>query len=601
MPSTRFAAAALACVLLAACGGGSSSHAVPAANMMKEGSAVVRLTIPAATTASTHRSPRYVSASTQSLLITVQSVNNAPTAFPAIALNVVVGSSTCPLPTQGGQNETCTFPVVLPVGNVQFTVTAYDHTLTGTTPAGNPLSSSTVVQNLTGNGDPILLTLNGVPVHATLYAGTSPLPIGTAAAITVTASALDADNNLIIGPGSYTTPIVVAVTDPLGRISVGQASIAGPGATAALTYNGGAGLLKATINGSASGVTVVPTTVSFVPGLVRSDALAQITSPVHYLAVSPDGSTAAIPYQDASNANAPTLLLVSVATRAVTAHPQLVSQSPNATAMVENVSFAPAGPTAYVGYSDTLNVNGFATVNTTTGIVAASTSLPFAPQYLTTAANTPNLYAFGTPPSTPGSGTIENFSTTGTVNAAVGTIACAVDDQCVLASKDGAFAYAPDSAGDMILTMKADGTQGPSIATPDGPVTAQIFSPNGQTQYVASAQSGGGTSLDTLTYPISGSPVNFTTLATQFSALAISTDASTLFGSSSITASPLTLIDIASKTVVSFGPSLTLGQFAGAFISPVSLATSGSRRFLVIRQYQQPAGTTKTTLDEYVY
>jgi hypothetical protein len=429
------------------------------------------------------------------------------------------------------------------------------------------------------------------------------LPVGTAAGITVTASALDADNNLIIGPGLYQNPITVAVTDPLGRVNVGQSAINGPGASASLTYSGGTGLVKATITGSGSGITVTPTTLSFVPGLVRSDALAQITTPVHYLALSPDGTTAAIPYQDAANNNAPTLAVISVASRTVTAHPQLVTQAANATAMAENVAFAASGPTAYVGYSDTLNVNGVATVNTTTGAVTFNTPTTFAPQYLATVPNATAFFAYATPPNTPGLGTIEEFNAvTGAQIASVGSIACSQYDQCLLTTHDGAYVYSPDAMQPGLVTMHTvNGTQGPGSQTPDGPVTAQIFSPNGQTQYLASAQSSGGTALDTLPYPISGLPVSFTTLPTQFSALAISTDATTLIGSSSIAASPLTLIDIASKTQVSFGPSLSLGQFAGGFISPVPLATTGSRRFLVVRQYQQPAGTIKTTLDEYVY
>ena len=202
-----------------------------------------------------------------------------------------------------------------------MTVTTYDQPLNGTTPAGNQLSSVSVTQQLSGKGDPILLTLNGVPVSATLALSTTPIAIGTPSNITVTANALDADGNLIVGPGNYTTPITVAVTDPSGRVTVSQSSIAAPGATATLAYNGGSGLAKRTVTGSASGVTVHPVTLAFVPGLIRSDVLSLVTSAVNYMTLSPDGSTLHIPYQDATNGNAPALLAVSTASRTVLAHP----------------------------------------------------------------------------------------------------------------------------------------------------------------------------------------------------------------------------------------------------------------------------------------
>jgi hypothetical protein len=305
----------LTSVLLAACGGGgNAARTVPASGAPREGSATIRLTIPpAASSSALRRSPQYVSPSTKSLLIAVQTVNGQATAFPAIALNVVVPSTACPAPAQGGQSEICTFSVILPVGSVAMTVTTYDQPLNGNTPAGNQLSSVTVTQQLSGNGDPILLTLNGVPASATLALGTPIAAIGTPSTIAVTATALDADGNLIVGPGNYAPPITVAVTDPTGRVTVSQASIGAPGANATLAYNGGSGLGKVTVTGSASGVTVHPVTLAFAPGLVRSDALSLLTTPVHYLTLSPDGSTLHIPYQDASNGNAPALLAVSAA------------------------------------------------------------------------------------------------------------------------------------------------------------------------------------------------------------------------------------------------------------------------------------------------
>jgi hypothetical protein len=595
----RIAAVVLCASLLAACGGGgSSSSSVPAAGTTKTGSAVVRLTIPAAsTTSSLSRSPKYVSPSTRSILITVQTVNGASTAFPAIALNVVVPSSTCPAPAQVGENETCTFNVVLPVGFVGMTVTTYDHTLSGTTPAGNPLSTAMFSQQLTGQGDPILLTLNGVPVHATLSVSTTPLAVGTAASVPVTATALDADGNLIIGPGSYATPIVVAVTDPLSRVTVSGSSISGPGTSATLVYSGGAGLVHATVTGSASGVTVTPATLTFVPGLIRSDALAQITTPVHYMAISPDGTKVDIPYQNPTNA--PALLSVSVSTRTAVANTQLTTQAPATALVPSNPAFSSAnGATTYVGYSNGASTDGIASLTTSTG-----TQTGFVPsipgQNVATATGTTNYFTYG---GTGGAGSINDVTSAGSIAASVAGVTCAQYDQCLIASNDGALVLSPDATSSTILTMHtSNGSAGPTISTPDGAVTAQTFSPNGTTLYLACATSGGGTDLDTTTYPALGTPTSYTTIPSQLSALTESLDATTLIGSSSLGPSPLTFIDVATKTQVSFGPTLTLGEFAGGFVAPVPLSTAGSRRILVVRQYQQPAGTLHTTLDEYVY
>jgi hypothetical protein len=598
----RLTAVVICASLLAACGGGgSSSSSVPGAGTTKTGSAVVRLTIPAASsTSSLSRSPKYVSPSTRSILITVQTVNGAATAFPAIALNVVVPSSTCPAPAQDGENETCTFNVVLPVGFVGMTVTTYDHTLSGTTPAGNPLSTAMFSQQLTGQGDPILLTLNGVPVHATLSVPTTPLAVGTAASVAVTATALDADGNLIIGPGSYATPIVVAVTDTLSRVTVSGSSISGPGASATLVYNGGAGLVHATVTGSASGVTVTPATLTFVPGLIRSDALAQITTPVHSMAISPDGTKVDIPYQNPSNNNAPALLSVSVSSRTAVYNTQLGTQAPATALIPSNPAFSSAsGATTYVGYSNGASTVGIASLTTSSGIESGYTAgIPA--QNVATATGTTNYFTYGS--ASGGSGAINDVTSAGSVVATSGAVTCVQYDQCLIASNDGALVLSPDATSSTIVTMHtSNGSAGPTISTPDGAVTAQTFSPNGTTLYLACAASGGGTDLDTTTYPALGTPTSFTTIPTQLSALTESLDATTLIGSSSLGPSPLTFIDIATKTQVSFGPTLTLGEFAGGFIAPVPLSTTGSRRILVVRQYQQPAGTLHTTLDEYVY
>jgi hypothetical protein len=586
----------LTSVLLAACGGGgNAARTVPASGAPREGSATIRLTIPpAASSSALRRSPQYVSPSTKSLLIAVQTVNGQATAFPAIALNVVVPSTACPAPAQGGQSEICTFSVILPVGSVAMTVTTYDQPLNGNTPAGNQLSSVTVTQQLSGNGDPILLTLNGVPASATLALGTPIAAIGTPSTIAVTATALDADGNLIVGPGNYAPPITVAVTDPTGRVTVSQASIGAPGANATLAYNGGSGLGKVTVTGSASGVTVHPVTLAFAPGLVRSDALSLLTTPVHYLTLSPDGSTLHIPYQDASNGNAPALLAVSAATRTVLAHPLLAAGT---TATAYNVAYASGD--AFIPYSDGNSVNGIAMVIIPTSTLTGSSSTAFAPQFLVTSSASINGFAFGTPPSQYGE-IIDLANITGSTIATNYGLTCGQFDQCLAVSSDGALVYGIDQVAPQLQTMHvSDGSNGPTIST--APLSGTALTFVGSTLYLAGS-TGSQNVIDTLAYPGGTVLAPFATVPEALSALTVSGDGATLFGSQSTGPSPLVLVDIASKNVVNFGPAIALGTFAGGFVSPVPIANVGaSRRFLVIKEYQQPLGTQHTSLDEYAY
>jgi hypothetical protein len=593
VPRARIIAGLLTSVLLAACGGGNAARTVPAAGAPREGSATVRLTIPAATSSALQRSPRYVSPSTKSLLIAVQSVNGAATTFPAIALNVVIPSAACPAPAQGGQSEICTYSVILPVGSVTMTVTTYDQPLSGNTPSGNPLSSVTVTQQLSGNGDPILLTLNGVPASATLALGTPIAAVGTPSAIAVTATALDADGNLIVGPGSYAPPITVAVTDPTGRVTVSQASIGAPGANATLAYNGASGLTKATVTGSAPGVTVHPVTLAFAPGLVRSDALSLLTTPVNYMTLSPDGSKLHIPYQDASNGNAPALLVVDATARSVIAHP-LIAAGTTATAF--NVAYASGD--AFIPYSDGNGTNGVAQVIIPTSTLSGNSSTSYAPQFLVISSSSVNGFVFGTPPGLYGE-IIDAAGVTGSPIATVYGLTCGQFNQCLAVSSDGALVYGIDALAPQLYSMHvSDGSSGPTIGTAPLSGTALTFA--GSTMYLAGS-TGSQNVIDTLAYP-SGTPASFVTLPQGVSALTVSGDGATLFASQSTGPSPLVLIDIASKNVVSFGPSIGLGAFAGGFVSPVPIANVGaSRRFLVVKQYQQPLGTVHTTLDEYAY
>src|SRR5208282_824936 len=113
--------------------------------------------------------------------------------------------------------------------------------------------------------------------------------------------------------------------------------------------------------------------------------------------------------------------------RAVIAHTQIVTQEPNANAIVSNVAFSAATPsTTLVGYSDSLNVNGIASLATATGTLLANTSTTVAPQYMASLKNSPNYFAFSTSPSDDTTGAISELApVVGTELARIAPLTCA--------------------------------------------------------------------------------------------------------------------------------------------------------------------------------
>ena len=232
--------------------------------------------------------------------------------------------------------------------------------------------------------------------------------------------------------------------------------------------------------------------------------------------------------------------------------------------------------------------------------LTSDTSTAFSPQYLVTSSASSNGFAFGTVPGQYGE-IIDLTNVTGSIISTNYGLTCGQFNGCLAVSSDGALVYGIDQVAPQLQTMHvSDGSNGPTISTAPLAGTAMTFV--GSTLYLAGTTSGSENVIDTLAYPSGTVPASFVTVPQALSALTASGDGATLFGSQSTGPSPLILIDIASKNVVSFGPSIGLGAFAGGFVSPVPIANVGSsRRFLVVKQYQQPLGTIHTSLDEYAY
>jgi sugar lactone lactonase YvrE len=85
------------------------------------------------------------------------------------------------------------------------------------------------------------LTLNGDVANIVLSLANSSPVEGTSSTISLAVNAYDADDNLIIGPGTYDNgPVVLSDSDSSGATSLSAMSIAGPAANVTVSYNGAA-------------------------------------------------------------------------------------------------------------------------------------------------------------------------------------------------------------------------------------------------------------------------------------------------------------------------------------------------------------------------
>ena len=174
-----------------------------------------------------------------------------------------------------------------PSGNDTFVFQTYD-ALNG---QGNVLSRAHVSQKIVPDtANAIAATLNGVIASVQGTLSNAAPNAGTATNVTLTVSALDADANVIIGPGDYSDPIVLTVNDPTqsGQLSVAPSVLPTPGMTATVTYNGGT-LASANIVLTATGVAAV--SIPFKPTATAVDfTVPTATNRPQFLAAGPDGN-----------------------------------------------------------------------------------------------------------------------------------------------------------------------------------------------------------------------------------------------------------------------------------------------------------------------
>ena len=252
---------AISLVALASCSGGGGS---PAANSggtpgggagstsSSRGTVTFDMTWASSSAANSWlRRPQYLAPTALSVSITVVS---APAPWT---------SATPIIEVLNNPSSTITFSA--PTGQDTFLIQTYDEQ----NALGNVLSKAFVTQTVSGtSANVVSAILNGVVASLTL--NVSPLqPVGgTASTMTVSSTGYDADGNVIVGPGTYASPIQLTIVDPSnsGALSLANTVLQQPGAMTTLAYNGKP-LVSASLVAGVTGVTAYASvTIAPTPG-----------------------------------------------------------------------------------------------------------------------------------------------------------------------------------------------------------------------------------------------------------------------------------------------------------------------------------------------
>jgi hypothetical protein len=287
-----------ACLLLAGCGGGGGGSAAPAVPIGSSGTnpstpsskalAPATLSVsflqytPVQTSA--HRRAQFLSPATQSIVLTLVSVNGAaPSSAVTATVNVGANASGC---TTTGVKVTCTASFNAPVGNDVLSAVSYS----GPSGTGTTLGTASVPATIQSNAtNAVALDIGGVIANLQLYLATSSFTLGTAATSLIVVVPLDSSGAQIVNPGNYATPIAISETGNSsfsllvdGASSGTSATLASPNDQLALSYSGattGATTITAT---AGSGVTASVSASANTPALASSIHGNTSSTPDHF-------------------------------------------------------------------------------------------------------------------------------------------------------------------------------------------------------------------------------------------------------------------------------------------------------------------------------
>ncbi len=216
-PSTRalWAAALAASAALAACSGGGSlapsASAGKSAGATGTGSATLtfKRMIPSAASAK-NRAAMEFSANANSLVVDSTQPGTQPYHAVFDISGAVVNSVNCGPTDSSGLYQTCSMPVLLPLGNDSVTVS----TNSARDGSGSTLGSATIaVTILNSQANQINVTLDGVAASMRLAVSDPSPATGTSANLALTVQLYDAAGSVFIAPQNYTQPVTVTDGD----------------------------------------------------------------------------------------------------------------------------------------------------------------------------------------------------------------------------------------------------------------------------------------------------------------------------------------------------------------------------------------------------
>jgi sugar lactone lactonase YvrE len=225
----------LLAAILAGCGGGSSRAVLPGTSDTSSApaasartSASFTIAVPAKSVQTQSRNPQYISVNTESVIITLATVNGTAFTGPQAETAANLTSSN---PSCSGSPLTCAITVPAAAGTDVFTVSTYSAQQTSAAPAipaGSVLSTGTVSVNVVSgqaNAPATALVLNGVVASVVATFPSDPHISGTQSGgyaivgsqpYALTVSPVDASGATIVGDGAPT----FAVTSGTNAVAV---------------------------------------------------------------------------------------------------------------------------------------------------------------------------------------------------------------------------------------------------------------------------------------------------------------------------------------------------------------------------------------------
>ena len=259
----RFAAC-LAAGLLAACGGGGGggsslppvgAPSSPGGASAGPASVAISIAIPSASTASSRRRTRYVSAGTKSATVSFggnQQMTNCA--------------------------ATCSLVVNVTPGTVTFSIRLFDDVNGG----GHLLSTGQTTATIAANqSNTVNVTFEASVASVALALGSAAVTAGTPATIPVTVTAKDAAGYTIVGSDPFLSPIALSNDDASGATALSANVVTAPGATVKLSYNGSAALGAAHIGASVAGTTINATPVTLSVNAAPANSPPPANVPAH--------------------------------------------------------------------------------------------------------------------------------------------------------------------------------------------------------------------------------------------------------------------------------------------------------------------------------